>query len=150
MVRGPTERHIRFFQLQCLLFGEYGETAEIAWTLKPDTAVLTETRTRLPPGSNYTVQRLAGYTAVHFGWGRGCYTNRSTCVCILLGKRFQTSYDQGSQFPLGLTGWTRRCHSAERRYDGFGHLGASTWSSSNEVNVRDKTSAGRCKSCPQR
>ena len=57
--------------------------------LKLDIAVLTGTRIRLPEGCSYTVQRLVGYTAIHYGWGRGCYTNRSTGVSILLGKRFQ-------------------------------------------------------------
>ena len=72
---------------------------EIARTLKPDIAVLTGTRIRLAAGSSCTVQRLAGYTAVHFGWGRGCHTNRSTGVCILLGKRFQPRMIKGVSFP---------------------------------------------------
>ena len=96
VVRGPMERHIRI----------QGRLQEIAWTLKPDIAVLTGTRIRLPAGSSHTVQRLAGYTAVHFGWGHGCHTNRSTGVCFLLGKRFSTSYDQGSQFPSDFCGGT--------------------------------------------
>ena len=78
--------------------------------------MLIATRTRLSAGSNYTVQRLAGYTAVHFGWGRGCYTNRSMGVCILLGKRFQPRMIKEVSFLSSFTGWTRRC-------DGFGHLG---------------------------
>ena len=44
---------------------------------------------RLPEGCSYTVQRLVGYTAIHYGWGRGCCTNRSMGVSVLLGKRFQ-------------------------------------------------------------
>ena len=57
--------------------------------LKPDIVVLTGTRIRLPEGCSHTVQRLVEYTAIHHGWGRGCYTNRLTGVSILLGKRFQ-------------------------------------------------------------
>ena len=76
--------------------------------------MLTGTRNRLPAGSS-----LAGYTAVRFGWGRGCYTNRSTGVCILLGKRFQPRMIKEVSFPS----WTRRIVSAERRYDGSGHPG---------------------------
>ena len=36
---------------------------------------------------------------MHFGWGRGCYTNRSTGVCILLGKRFQPRMIEDVSFP---------------------------------------------------
>ena len=94
------ERHI-IFNI-CSLVNTEG-LQEIAWTLKPDTAVRTGTRTRLPAGSNCTDKSF------------GCLYS--------LGQAFSTSYDQGSQCPLGLTGWTRRCDSAERRYDGSGHLG---------------------------
>ena len=67
--------------------------------------MLTGTRIRLPEGSSYTVQRLAGYTAVHFGWGRGCHTNRSTSVCILLGKRFEPCMIKEVSFlPTSLAG----------------------------------------------
>ena len=116
------ERHIRFFNFNvCSLVNTSG-LQEIAWTLKPDIAVLTGTRTRLPAGSSYPVQRLDGYTAVHLGWGRGCYTNRSTGVCIIFGKRFQPRYDQEkSDFPPTSLTETGRSDAAERRYDGPGH-----------------------------
>ena len=83
------ERPIRFFNFNVCSLVNTGRLQEIAWTLKPDMAVLSGTRIRLPEGCSYTVQRLVGYTAIHYGWGRGCYTNRSTGVSILLGKRFQ-------------------------------------------------------------
>ena len=65
------------------------------------------------------------------GWIHGCplwletwLSHESFNGCLYsLRQAFSTSYDQGSQFPLGLTGWTRRCDSAEGRYDGFGNLG---------------------------
>ena len=84
------ETPIRFFNFNVCSLVNTGRLQEIAWTLKPDIAVLTRTRIRLPEGCTYTVQRLVGYTAIHYGWGRGCYTNRSTGVSILLGKRFQS------------------------------------------------------------
>ena len=93
------ERHIRFFNSNACSVVNTERIQEIAKTLKPDIAVLTGTRIRLPAGSSYTVQRLAGYTAVHFGWGRGCYTNRSTVVCILLGKRFLPRMTKEVSFP---------------------------------------------------
>ena len=83
------ERPIRFFNFNVCSLVNTGRLQEIAWTLKPDIAALTGTRIRLPEGCSYTVQRLVGYTAIHNGWGRGCYTNRSTGVSIQLGKRFQ-------------------------------------------------------------
>ena len=46
-----------------------------------------------------------GYTAVHYGWGRGCHTNRSTGVCILLEKRFQPRMIKEISFsPASLAG----------------------------------------------
>ena len=80
------ERPIRFFNFNVCSLVNTGRLQETACTLKPDIPVLTGTRIRL---RSCTVQRLVGYTAIHSGWGRGCYTNRSTGVSILLGKRFQ-------------------------------------------------------------
>ena len=45
---------------------------------------------------------MAGYTAVHNGWGRGCFTNRPTGFCILLSKRFQPRMIKEVSFPPTL------------------------------------------------
>ena len=63
------ERHIRFFQLQCLLFGEY-RLQEIAWTLRQCIDVVTGTRIRLPAAmvgdvaATQIVQRVSAFSLV--------------------------------------------------------------------------------------
>ena len=70
------ERPIRFFNFNVCSLVNTGRLQEIVWTLKPDIAVLTGTRIRLLEGCSYTVQRLVGYTAIHYGWGRGSHDQR--------------------------------------------------------------------------
>ena len=65
-----------------------------------DVGALIGTRVRCPdPKCRHTVQKSRNHTYIHFGWFQGVFTNHSTGVSVMLGKRIATKCIQRISFP---------------------------------------------------